>query len=227
MAETKRLADVVYERLCDSIVDGALAPGQRIRDGELADRLGVSRMPVREALQRLERQGLIEMVASRFTRVTDITPDMPAKALEFLGYQLGIGFRLALPHMDQEQRGQAAELTRDVASAVQGDPKVAYTALSALTAYISTAGGNPVFSASVDDASLQLTRTLRGTFPAVKDAKTLSSEFTQLADRIAEGDAVGAEERIRDVFLLGAGQGGPAHAVADLWPEEADQPKAS
>ena len=44
----------VYQSLQDAIVSGELAPGQRLRDQDLAARLGVSRTPVREALQRLE-----------------------------------------------------------------------------------------------------------------------------------------------------------------------------
>src|SRR5690606_2504065 len=122
----KRLADVVYDKLCEAVVDGTLAPGQRVRDGDLAEQLGVSRMPVREALQRLERQGLIEMVASRFTRVTGVTPEMPAQSLEFLGYQLGISLRLALPRMTDEERGEAAELAREVAGFVTSDAQKAY-----------------------------------------------------------------------------------------------------
>ncbi|MFF6783894.1 GntR family transcriptional regulator [Streptomyces sp. NPDC012510] len=44
------LSDEVFHRLRDSIVRGELAPGEKVRDGELAERLGLSRTPVREAL---------------------------------------------------------------------------------------------------------------------------------------------------------------------------------
>lgn len=217
MAETKRLADVVYERLCESIVDGTLAPGQRVRDGELADRLGVSRMPVREALQRLERQGLIEMVASRYTRVTDVTPEMPAKSLEFIGYQLGIGLHLALPRMSEEERAHASDVAREIAREVATDPRSAYGAYSTLNDYIAEHSGNSVYAATISDSWLHMTRNLRGTFPLVKDAAALTSDFERLADLISSGDAIDAESQVRDTFLLGPGQGGTAHAVAHLW----------
>lgn len=51
----------VYERLEEMIVDGVLAPGQHLVEQELAERLGVSRNPIREALQALERSGWVDL----------------------------------------------------------------------------------------------------------------------------------------------------------------------
>ena len=53
------LIDQVYERLVESIADGSLLPGSRIRQEELAEWLGVSRQPVSHALQLLKHQGLL------------------------------------------------------------------------------------------------------------------------------------------------------------------------
>lgn len=49
----------VYQRLIEEIRSGALAPGARLRETELADRLGVSRTPIREAIRQLENDGLV------------------------------------------------------------------------------------------------------------------------------------------------------------------------
>lgn len=51
---------------------GVLEPGERLRDGSIADSLGVSRTPVREALRRLEDEGLVESSASRWTKVSEL-----------------------------------------------------------------------------------------------------------------------------------------------------------
>ena len=51
-----------YQRLLDEIRDGALLPGQRLRENELSDRLGVSRTPIREAIRQLEADGLVTHV---------------------------------------------------------------------------------------------------------------------------------------------------------------------
>ena len=52
--------DSVYERLCRDIQSGVLAPGSRLREAEIAERLSVSRTPVREAIRRLEADGLVD-----------------------------------------------------------------------------------------------------------------------------------------------------------------------
>ena len=61
----------MFGRLRDAIVDGTFAPGEQLRDLELATWLGVSRTPVREALLRLAEAGL---VVSRPGRSTVVTP---------------------------------------------------------------------------------------------------------------------------------------------------------
>lgn len=70
----------VFEQLLGAVQRGELLPGQRISDAELAEQYGVSRTPVREALQRLREIGVIEASASRFTRVADVTPMQTAQA---------------------------------------------------------------------------------------------------------------------------------------------------
>lgn len=62
----------VYRRLRDAIVDGTFAPGEQLRDIELASWLGVSRTPIREALQRLAQAGLVVAEPGRSTSVTSL-----------------------------------------------------------------------------------------------------------------------------------------------------------
>ncbi|MCF6379935.1 GntR family transcriptional regulator [Nocardioides KLBMP 9356] len=69
---TELLRDSVHDRLRDAIVDGTLAPGEVVRDTELASWLGVSRTPVREALLRLGATGLVRAAPGRSTVVADI-----------------------------------------------------------------------------------------------------------------------------------------------------------
>jgi DNA-binding GntR family transcriptional regulator len=70
--QTARAA--VFEQVRSWIEDGVLEPGETLKDSEIAGRLGVSRTPVREALQMLERLGVVEMLPGRTTRVTPLTP---------------------------------------------------------------------------------------------------------------------------------------------------------
>ena len=54
-----------YGRLKKEIANGAMGPGSRVRENEIAERLGISRTPVREALRRLEAEGLIVHVRTK------------------------------------------------------------------------------------------------------------------------------------------------------------------
>ena len=66
------LRDDVFRRLRDAIVDGTFQPGEQLKDGELAEWLGVSRTPVREALLRLGTSGLVVALPGRSTTVSAI-----------------------------------------------------------------------------------------------------------------------------------------------------------
>ena len=77
---TSKVVTTVFEQILAAVHDGTLLPGQRISDAELAKQFGVSRTPVREALQRLREIGIIEASPSRFTRVADVTPLQTAQA---------------------------------------------------------------------------------------------------------------------------------------------------
>ena len=67
------LRDVVFNTLRQAILKGELKPGERLMEIALADKLGVSRTPIREALRKLEQEGLVFMIPRRGAQVADIT----------------------------------------------------------------------------------------------------------------------------------------------------------
>ncbi|MEV6648507.1 GntR family transcriptional regulator [Amycolatopsis sp. NPDC051371] len=66
------LRDEAYDRIRQAIVDGTLPPGTPLRDGDLAEHLGLSKAPVREALRRLADDGLVDSKPQSYTRVSDV-----------------------------------------------------------------------------------------------------------------------------------------------------------
>jgi len=72
LATAPSLIDQAYRQVLQSITDGTLAPGQRIRQGELAESLGVSRQPISHALHLLKRQGLVEDSGRKGLRVVPL-----------------------------------------------------------------------------------------------------------------------------------------------------------
>ncbi len=69
------LGDAVFHALRDAIIDGHLQPGAWLRQEALAQDLGVSQMPIREALKRLVAEGLAERIPYRGVRVVEFTPE--------------------------------------------------------------------------------------------------------------------------------------------------------
>nr|WP_290054052.1 GntR family transcriptional regulator [Amycolatopsis sp. MEP2-6] len=71
------LRDEAYDHIRQAIVDGSLPPGAPLRDGDLAEQLGLSKAPVREALRRLAEEGLVDSKPQSYTRVSEVmSPDV-------------------------------------------------------------------------------------------------------------------------------------------------------
>ena len=66
------VADLAYERIRGLVLSGELEPGARLGQVELAERFGISRTPVREALRRLAGEGLVDPLSNRGFRVADL-----------------------------------------------------------------------------------------------------------------------------------------------------------
>lgn len=78
---TSAVVTEIFDHILDAVLKGELVPGERISDAALAEEYGVSRTPVREALQRLREIGIVEASAGRFTRVAEVTPVQTAQSL--------------------------------------------------------------------------------------------------------------------------------------------------
>ena len=78
----KPLREIVYEELKRQILKGEIAPGHRMMEVELADDMGVSRTPVREAIRKLELEGLVTMIPRRGAEVAQITEKSMNDVLE-------------------------------------------------------------------------------------------------------------------------------------------------
>ena len=71
--KNKRTCDYIAEAIQNEILSGRMEAGQPLRQEELSQKLGYSRMPVREALQILEEQGLVRRLATRHVVVADFS----------------------------------------------------------------------------------------------------------------------------------------------------------
>ena len=96
------IRDDVYQSLREWIVGGDLEPGEKLKGKELAAQLGVSRTPVREALRKLENEGLVETSANRWTRVTAITIQDAERIYPIIQKLEELALTLAFPKMSAQ-----------------------------------------------------------------------------------------------------------------------------
>jgi DNA-binding GntR family transcriptional regulator len=105
------LRDQVYRHILDRIHRGELTPGVRVRDTALATQLGVSRTPVREALLRLSRDGVLEADMGRGFRLRPLARDEIREVGAILGALEALAFELS-PDFPEERLRQLAEIDR-------------------------------------------------------------------------------------------------------------------
>ena len=91
-----------YIYLQDQIVSGALPGGSRLKPESIAQTLGISRMPVREALRQLDAEGYVTIRPNRGAVVTSRTPEQVVELFEIRAALEGLAIRLAVPHVSSE-----------------------------------------------------------------------------------------------------------------------------
>jgi DNA-binding GntR family transcriptional regulator len=188
-------ASMVTERLRDSIVNGSLVPGSQLSEAELATRFGVSRGPVREALQRLIQEGLVRAEPHRGVFVPVLTEEdvrdiyLAREALE----------SAAVEHIIASSRSEAAaeDLDRLVKLMEEAEAADDWEAVgrydlefhSALVAATGSERLQRMFSTVIAE-----TRPCLGVLTATEARGNLVDEHRQIAAMIREGKT--AEVRV-------------------------------
>ncbi len=103
LAGPRGASEQVAERIREAIVAGRIAPGSWLREAKLASQLGVSRIPVREALTRLEAEGLVKRVPYRGTMVGRLTLDQVKESYMLRSLLEGFATKLATPHLTADE----------------------------------------------------------------------------------------------------------------------------
>ena len=192
---TSLLRDTVHERLRDAIVDGTLAPGEVVRDTELAAWLGVSRTPVREALLRLGETGLVRAAPGRSTVVAEIDLDevREAHAVVVAMHRLAVAEAVArITDADLDRMRAANE--RFATAIEERDTGAALAADDDFHAVAVEVSGNRAVATVLAQLSPVVRRLERRRF-----ASGAGSESVALHDRLVEACASGDADAAADV----------------------------
>lgn len=183
------LRDEVFQTLRQAILTGELKPGERLMEIHLADKLGVSRTPVREAIRRLELEGLVTMTPRRGAQVAQITEKSMSDVLEVRRALDALCVELACDRIDAAglaSLSKACDVFED--SVREGDSKKIAQADVALHDIIVHAADNQRLIQLVNNLSEQM---YRYRFEYIKDKsqhETLVKEHRIIYQSIARKD---------------------------------------
>lgn len=120
------LRDQAYVSIRDAIINGVLAPGEKLRDPDLEEWLGISRTPIREALARLESAGLVHTTPGRSTVVSSIERQAVLNAQNVAAAMHALAVRTAVPMMSDADFDTMATANKQFAEALsRGDAEAA------------------------------------------------------------------------------------------------------
>ena len=198
MDEYLPLRDVVFKTLRQGILTGELKPGERLMEIHLANKLGVSRTPIREAIRKLELEGLVTMIPRRGAEVAQITEKSMKDVLEVRKVLDNLSVELACDRITEEEKEQLKNACMDFEDAVKtGDFSMIAKTDVAFHDIIVGATRNIRLSQMVNNLAEQM---YRYRFEYIKDSSQhnrLVQEHKEICDGIVDGEkekALGAIE---------------------------------
>lgn len=190
------LIDQVYARILEAISDRTLQPGQRIRQNELADKLGVSRQPVSHALHLLHRQGLVAESGKRGFEVIQLDPSRIRQLYEVRGAIDALAARLAAQRAASDAAGRT-RLDAALAAGRRIDRNTSLTELIALDVDFHRAiyqlAGNPVIEETIAPQWPHMRRSMAMVLSELDYRGSAWAEHADIAKHILAGDANAAE----------------------------------
>jgi DNA-binding GntR family transcriptional regulator len=191
----------VFEQLRTWIEDGVLEPGETLKDGEIAERLAVSRTPVREALQMLERLGVVEMLPGRLTRVTPIKQDDVALLYAPLGALHATAAELGAPRATAEDIAQMHRHNDALLEAIEsGDQALARDADHDFHYVLLRLADNPYLMTAIEPLLVHARRLEALYFRQAGPGRSSHEDHAAIVDAVEAGDVARAADLTRSNF---------------------------
>ncbi|BBY85808.1 GntR family transcriptional regulator [Mycolicibacterium tokaiense] len=193
----------VRDALETAVLDGHYRPGDRLDPAQLEREFGCSRTPIREALQALERSGLVQIRPKQGTYVTEMSIAEVAERFEVMAELEGMAARLAAGRIERESLAELEDALRECERhAISGDADAYYYANARFHGIVNDSCGNEYLrqQAYALKRVLQPYRRLQLRVP--DRMRRSLTEHRAIADAIASGDAGAAENAARDHVLV-------------------------
>lgn len=195
-AKKRSLVDQAYQAIRVRILDNVFPPGYQALEQEIAQALGISRTPVREALIRLQNEGLVAVVPRHGMRVLPVSPTDMAEIYTVLSaLECAAAETTARRRPSDDELKPLTQATREMERALKADDLDAWaSADEAFHRKLVQLSGNRMLVQTVENFSDRAHRARMVTLRLRPRPVNSTREHTQLVERLREGDAKGAVE---------------------------------
>jgi len=186
----KPLREIVFEHLREAIITGMLRPGERLMELQLAEDMGVSRTPVREAIRKLELEGLVIMVARRGAYVSDLSMRDIAETFEIRAALESLAAGLAADRITPEELEQLERTLVSIGECIESsDIQEIVTLDEEFHSILFAASRNQRLSQIVSNLREQITRFRRTSLSTPGRFKGVFQEHKAIVEAISERNA--------------------------------------
>jgi DNA-binding GntR family transcriptional regulator len=208
----------IYDALLEWIIDGTLQPGEKIIDSEISDYFSVSRTPVREALQLLADQKLVEIKPSRETRVSEIGAVNIQQVYIMLAELHALAVKFACPAIHEQELKQLKKINAQFAEVSrQKDQNKCREFDKQFHDIFIRLSGNDFLRSFTDTLNCHVARNENQYFKILADQTDSVREHEQIINCLAARDLDGAMQAMRENWL---------HTIRILYPDQEKKEKS-
>lgn len=197
----RSLSDFVAEALREAIVSGQLPAATELRQDDIAARFRVSKIPVREALKRLEAEGLVSFVRNKGAVVAALSPEEIWEYVEIRALLEARAAELAAPHIGAEHLAQARAAMESFGA--ETNPARWGEMNWQIHSLLYAAAGRPVLLAEIRALYDKVERYVRALLAVTDEMPKTQREHAAILDAFAARDAARAAALTRDHVLEG------------------------
>jgi DNA-binding GntR family transcriptional regulator len=202
-ADVRSLRDMAYEDIRDAILAGALPPGRRVKERDVAAQMGISTTPVKEALRRLEQEGLVVSQPRRGAVVSRLVQIPVEEIEEIRGALEAIAARLAAERMSDAELARLRALTEGMTRLTleMREPETRIEEVAEFHRLI-RAGSRNDFIVRFVDTLTPFERVHRREYQEAAEARRILEEHQQICRVLNERNAAEAERLMLEHFDL-------------------------
>lgn len=192
------MRDEVYDALLSWILEGVLRPGEKLLDKDIAEKMGVSRTPVREAMRRLEDKELVVSSANRWTKVTDISVEEPKMIYPIIWTLEELAIEEAFPRMNKADFEKMESANIDLKKALENaDPVGASRADADFHDVFIELTDNPYLISILQDLKIRYRRVEVTYFEGSSLANDSIYEHEMILEALRSGNLEESKDKIR------------------------------